>query len=217
MRHNGQKKNQCPSRKSGMCLALFSGIVERLKSKRMKAGTVFTGSFVKDRVLHSGQQGRSMIEVLGVLAIMGVLSLVGLWGYRAALDRIMANEIVHGVSLRAVVIGQQRVLDHELDLSEFHPNTEEDLIYDRFPVAAFNDYPNDGVSEYGRNVIENSALKGLENIQAIEVSEIPSSVCHLLRKTTFVDPTYTAINGTYTVGTMVRRRSMWIVCRTRGQ
>ena len=33
------------------------------------------------------QTGRSMIEMLGVLAIIGVLSIAGLWGYQLAIAK----------------------------------------------------------------------------------------------------------------------------------
>ena len=40
------------------------------------------------------QQGRSMIEMLGVLAIIGVLSIGGLAGYTMAMNRHKANNIL---------------------------------------------------------------------------------------------------------------------------
>ena len=53
------------------------------------------------------QQGRSMIEMLGVLAIIGVLSIGGLAGYTMAMNRHRANQILDYVS-RAVVIAQTK-------------------------------------------------------------------------------------------------------------
>lgn len=38
------------------------------------------------------QSGRSMIEMLGVLAIIGVLSIGGLYAYRQAMGRYWLNE-----------------------------------------------------------------------------------------------------------------------------
>ena len=51
------------------------------------------------------QQGRSMIEMLGVLAIIGVLSIGGLAGYTMAMNRHRANVVADYVS-RCVVIAQ---------------------------------------------------------------------------------------------------------------
>ena len=51
------------------------------------------------------QQGRSMIEMLGVLAIIGVLSIGGLAGYTMAMNRHRANTVLDYVS-RCVVVAQ---------------------------------------------------------------------------------------------------------------
>ena len=77
----------------------------------------------------SGERGRSMTEMLAVLAIVGILTIGVFVGYRYSLEVIMANSIVTGVKARSVIIGQQRVLGNELNLKEFHPDSEEDLIY----------------------------------------------------------------------------------------
>ena len=45
--------------------------------------------------------GRSMIEMLGVLAIIGVLSIGGLAAYKIAMNYHRANETMHDVILRA--------------------------------------------------------------------------------------------------------------------
>ena len=48
------------------------------------------------------ESGRSMIEMLGVLAIIGVLSIGGLAGYTMAMNRHRANQILDYVSRCAV-------------------------------------------------------------------------------------------------------------------
>ena len=40
------------------------------------------------------QRGRSMVEMLGVLAIIGVLSVGGIYGYTVAMNKYKANELV---------------------------------------------------------------------------------------------------------------------------
>ncbi len=124
------------------------------------------------------ETGRSMVEMLGVLAIMGVLTVGVMLGYRYAMDRILTNSIITGVRARSVIIGQQRVLGHPLNLSEFHPDTEKDLIYGRFEVKAFNNYEYEG-----------------EASQALEVYNIPRRVCENIRMLTFPDETITLVNG----------------------
>ena len=54
------------------------------------------------------QNGRSMIEMLGVLAIIGVLSIGGLAGYTMAMNRHRANTIAEYVSRCAVVAQTQK-------------------------------------------------------------------------------------------------------------
>ena len=50
------------------------------------------------------QKGRSMIEMLGVLAIIGVLSIGGLLGYRRAVNNHHANQILDDANRLAFVI-----------------------------------------------------------------------------------------------------------------
>ena len=93
--------------------------------------------------------GRTMVEVLAVLAIVGVLSISGLGMYRYAMDHYQANEILNGIRSRAVIIGQQRILNQPLDLAEFHFGSSRDLILDRFEVVAYNDYDAEAVGKGG--------------------------------------------------------------------
>ena len=50
------------------------------------------------------ESGRSMVEMLGVLAIIGVLSIGGIAGYSMAMNRYRANEILDAASKYAVVL-----------------------------------------------------------------------------------------------------------------
>ena len=50
------------------------------------------------------ENGRSMVEMLGVLAIVGVLSIVGLNGYTKAMNRYHANELLNEAAKRAVLV-----------------------------------------------------------------------------------------------------------------
>ena len=46
-----------------------------------------------------GQRGRSMVEMLGVLAIAGVLSVGGVSAYGIAMKKHKANELLHQASM----------------------------------------------------------------------------------------------------------------------
>lgn len=49
-------------------------------------------------MIKSNQNGRSMIEMLGVLAIIGVLSVGGIVGYSKAMNKYKTNQVLNGVT-----------------------------------------------------------------------------------------------------------------------
>ena len=51
--------------------------------------------------------GRSMVEILGVLAVIGVLSVGGIIGYKYAMNKYIANETVNELAIRANDIAYQ--------------------------------------------------------------------------------------------------------------
>ena len=59
-----------------------------------KKMTLITG---KSKTAHE-QAGRSMIEMLGVLAIIGILSVGGIAGYSKAMERYRVNETINQIS-----------------------------------------------------------------------------------------------------------------------
>ena len=68
--------------------------------------------------LKKSESGRSMVEMLGVLAIIGVLSVGGIAGYSLGMRKHRANQIADTVSKYAVVAYnqcQQRLLNGEID------------------------------------------------------------------------------------------------------
>ena len=53
------------------------------------------------------QSGRSMVEMLGTLAIIGVLSIGGIAGYKYGIDKYHANETINELTTRAMGLMQQ--------------------------------------------------------------------------------------------------------------
>ena len=53
--------------------------------------------------MRTNENGRSMVEMLGVLAIIGVLSVGGIYGYTTAMRKYKANEIVQAASMLVTV------------------------------------------------------------------------------------------------------------------
>ena len=99
--------------------------------------------------------------MLGVLAVMGVLSIGGVAGYRYAIDKMNANDIINEVRKRAVTASQQRILGHDINLSEYGDNGRIKGIH---AVTATNDYAGD------------------KGFFALTVSNVPQRVCDEILK-----------------------------------
>ena len=106
------------------------------------------------------EQGRSMVEMLGVLAVVGVLSVGGIAGYTYAMNKHYANELLNGASKRSVLVTAQIASDREPSLSEFKP-------YDKV-----------GGGEFGQEVVSYTDGVG------IPVSGVKGAVCENLVKAT---------------------------------
>ena len=64
------------------------------------------------------QSGRSMVEMLGVLAIIGVLSIGGIAGYTLSMRRHRANQIVDAVNKYALIVYgacQKSMIDGDIE------------------------------------------------------------------------------------------------------
>ncbi len=121
-----------------------------------------------------GERGRSMVEMLGVLAVAGVLSIGGVAGYRYAMDKMNANDIINEVKKRAVTASQQRILGHDINLSEYGDNGRIKGLYD---VVTINDYVGD------------------KKFFALTVSNVPQRVCDEILKQDWNMPVETAVGG----------------------
>ncbi len=100
--------------------------------------------------------GRSMLEMLAVLAIVGVLSIVLMLGYTIAMNKYRANEIIAGVKLRAYAVSWQ---------PQEEPGTEQDL------------------SEFAEKILTYKTtawaggLNGEEDLFTIDVEDVQQGVC----------------------------------------
>ena len=101
------------------------------------------------------ESGRGMVEMLGVLAIVGVLSIGGIAGYSYGIDKYHANAIVNDVNLRAVDLLSQ--------LSQGHtPNL------DSWETTSVGQYP---ISLNSDNAPTNYYIK---------VEQVPFEVCNMI-------------------------------------
>ena len=65
------------------------------------------------------ESGRSMVEMLGVLAVISVLTMGGLIGYNHAMNKYRTNLILNEINQRLVVAKQQATVGLPLNMSEF--------------------------------------------------------------------------------------------------
>lgn len=59
------------------------------------------------KVIFKNEVGRSMVEMLGVLAVIGILSIGGISGYTTSMNKHKANTIVNSFMQRAVDVSAQ--------------------------------------------------------------------------------------------------------------
>ena len=69
------------------------------------------------------EQGRSMVEMLGTLAIIGVLSIGGLAAYSYGMTKYRTNELLEGASRRAYTVAAQVAMNRTPSLVEFENDT----------------------------------------------------------------------------------------------
>ena len=70
------------------------------------------------------ESGRSMVETLGVLAIMGVLAIGGVMAYRYAVTKYQANETFNELRRRVIVHSQQSIVGAPLSQVELGDETQ---------------------------------------------------------------------------------------------
>ena len=75
------------------------------------------------------ESGRSMVEMLGTLAIIGVLSIGGIAGYSYGMDKYRANVTINDINLRRIVLLQQVNKDMPLNLNEFSIKSTADYTF----------------------------------------------------------------------------------------
>ena len=111
------------------------------------------------------RNGRSMIEMLGVLAVIGVLSIGGLAGFKIAMNYHRANETIHDVMLRATNVPMK--WEGYQSKTKDYPFTFEDM----GAYATHN-----GVG-YGVKVLSEGPNSASGYAFRVEVSNVPSEVC----------------------------------------
>ena len=122
------------------------------------------------------ETGRSMVEMLGVLAVIGVLSVSGIWGYKFAMNKYIANETINELNIRASAIS------HHME-QYIENNYAGDIPMEMGPVMRMG-YPI-------------TARMHPQYVDYFEmfVSEVPSEICKLLLQSQWQAP-YSIFIGT---------------------
>lgn len=148
------------TREKGNAALLFGGLPRRAAACNDKKNCMFNRFFEGQAPLgmtaRKNESGRSLVEMLEVLAIMGILTIGGVAGYYFAMTRYRANEIIEGVKQRAMIVSSQEKQAPGMpqNLSEF-----EETILD-YKTTAWA-----------------GGLNGEENLFTIDVDDVPQAVC----------------------------------------
>ncbi|MBR6674330.1 MAG: type II secretion system protein, partial [Alphaproteobacteria bacterium] len=122
---------------------------------------------------HITQSGRSMVEMLGTLAIMGILSIGGIVGYNYAMSKHRANQVLQDIRLVYQELKYPNTV-HQIVSEGSFPDIELDLQspYEYgFDFANPNDFDYDSTSEKTPNLIY------------VNVSGVSKTACDILLKT----------------------------------
>ena len=143
----------------------------------MKISNTFFYGYFKQKTTETG---RSMVEILGVLAVIGVLSIGGIYGYTFAMDKYRANDIVYEVNLRANDVWhkyqEQPLPDPSEDGTDFDEfpdmtGTGYPIYMTSHPDIAFKTYVEGVSSRVCKNVV-NMNLNGIvQGIQFVQVAQ----------------------------------------------
>ena len=73
----------------------------------------------KYKMHKKSQFGRSMVEMLGVLSVIGVLSLGGIYGYKYAMKKYLQNDLKAGLVTRAISVSVQMLAGQRPSIAGF--------------------------------------------------------------------------------------------------
>ncbi len=120
------------------------------------------------------QSGRSMVEMLGVLAIIGVLSIGGIAGYKYAMNYYQANQIAHEMNIMRT--------DAKIKIAQ---GADELILGDPYDDGNinFNNYETDfDCALADDSIIEENVSCRVANAFYIEMKNISQEICRPLSK-----------------------------------
>ena len=109
--YNGQRRiasgNKLPQTLTQSQMSSLRMRGSRANNTASFVGDIFPNKRALSQCRYDSALGRSMIEMLGVLAIIGVLSIAAVAGYRFALLKFRANEVTNELNMRAINVSAQ--------------------------------------------------------------------------------------------------------------
>ena len=132
------------------------------------------------RINLNNEQGRSMVEMLGTLAIVGVLSVGAIGGYSYAMNKHRTNELIYEATKRAQWVGTQLEMNN----------------------------PNPSINTFGNDSLGGGRFTGqvlqLENGQiGIAVADLKEAVCDAIKDEIGDNTVIRAIKNTDATGDVV--------------
>lgn len=126
------------------------------------------------RIKHKNiaQSGRSMIEMLGTLAIIGVLSIGGIAGYNYAINKHRANQVLQDIRLIYQETKYPNMV-HQIITNGAFPNME---LETQSPYEYSFNFPN--LDDF----IFDSKSETTPNLISVNVSGMPETACNILLK-----------------------------------
>ncbi len=124
----------------------------------------------KKQIQNQSQSGRSMVEMLGVLAIIAILSIGGIVGFRLAMNYYQANQIAHEMNIMRT--------DAQIKIAQ---GAEELTLGDPYDSGniQFNGYKTDFDCLYMETETSEPELAScaVANAYYIEMQKIPEGIC----------------------------------------
>ena len=171
---NGSQKMTMESRKNQLKQAEMQG--NKAQIVQGETGSRKMTMKSKKQIQNQAQEGRSMVEMLGVLAIIGVLSLGGIVGYKLAMNYYQANQIVHELNMMRT--------DAQIKIAQGAENLTLGSPYDDEHKINFNGYGTtfDCALADEEKVILDDVSCYAANAYYIELQDIPEGVCKPLAR-----------------------------------
>ncbi len=130
----------------------------------------------KKQIQNQAQDGRSMVEMLGVLAIIAVVSIGGIVGYKLAMNHYQASQIAHEMNIMRTD-AQIKIAQGTEKLTLGSPYDEHKINFNGYETAFGCKYvdENDFISE-------ETVSCQIANAYFIELPKIPDGVCQPLAR-----------------------------------